>query len=96
MSGPRGLDIRIPIGGLFTLLGLVLAGYGLATAGEPQYARSGHVNVNLWWGLVMLLFGVLLLGLASHARRTASARPALETPEGRATEEREHRTGLER
>lgn len=96
MSGPAGLDIRIPIGGLFTLLGLVLGGYGLATAGDPQYARSGHVNVNLWWGLVMLLFGILLLGAAARARRRAAARPAEETPEGRKTEERERRLGLER
>jgi hypothetical protein len=53
------------------------------------------VNVNLWWGLVMLLTGLVLLRAATHARRRASARPAMETPEGRATEAREHRTGLE-
>jgi hypothetical protein len=97
MSGAPRLDIRLPIGGLFTLIGLVIGGYGLATGGDPaHYAPSQGVNVNFWWGLVMLGFGVLLLALASHARRKASARPAMETPEGRATEAREHRTGLER
>jgi hypothetical protein len=97
MSGATGLDIRLPIGGLFTVLGLLIGGYGLATTGDPgRYAASLGVNINLWWGLVMLVFGVLLLLAASHARRRAAARPAGETPEGTATEERERRLGLER
>jgi len=97
MSGAGGLDIRIPIGGLFVVLGLVLAGYGVATnADAEQYARSMSVNINLWWGLVMLVFGALLLLLARGSRRDASAHPAGETPGGRETEDREHRLGLER
>jgi hypothetical protein len=96
MSG-AGLDIRLPIGGLFAVLGLLIGGYGLATAGDAeQYARSLSVNVNLWWGLVMLATGALMLWSARHAHRRASAHPAAESLEGRATEEREHRTGLER
>jgi len=97
MSGVTGLDIRLPIGGLFAVLGLLLGGYGLATAGDSaRYASSLGVNINLWWGLVMLVFGVLLLAAAARTRRRAAARPALETAEGRATEERERRLGLER
>ena len=97
MSGVIGLDVRLPIGGLFTVLGLLLTGYGLATEGDSAlYARSLSVNVNLWWGIVMLIFGLLLLWGASRARRVASARPAAESPEGRATEAREHERGLER
>jgi hypothetical protein len=70
MSSSSDLDVRLPIGGLFTALGLLLAGYGLATAGDAaHYARSLSVNINLWWGLVMLLFGVLLLGAARAAQR---------------------------
>jgi hypothetical protein len=96
MSGVSGLDIRLPIGGLFAVLGLLLAGYGLATAGEGTlYARSLSVNVNLWWGLVMLVFGLLLLIAAVRGRRVASAQPAALSPEGRAMEARERRTGLE-
>ena len=97
MSGVIGLDVRLPIGGLFTVLGLLLTGYGLATEGDSAlYARSLSVNINLWWGIVMLVFGLLLLWGASRARRVASARPAAESPEGRATEAREHERGLER
>lgn len=97
MSGATGLDIRLPIGGLFSILGMLLAGYGLATRGDAErYARSLSVNVNLWWGLVMLVFGVLMLVAAGRSRRDASAHLAAETPEGRETEDREHRLGLER
>jgi hypothetical protein len=96
MSGAGGLDIRLPIGGLFTVLGLLLAGYGVATNGDAaRYERSLSVNVNLWWGLVMLVFGALLLLLARRSSRDASAHPAAGTPGGRETEEREHRLGLE-
>ena len=70
MNAPEGLDIRAPIGGLFTLLGVMLAGYGLAA---PARAASGS-NVNLWWGAVMIVFGLLMLFLARKAMRP-SARP---------------------
>jgi membrane protein implicated in regulation of membrane protease activity len=97
MSGAGGLDIRVPIGGLFLVLGLLLAGYGIATSGDvARYERSLSVNINLWWGLVMLVFGAMLLLLAGRSRRSASAHPAAEMPEGRETEDREHRLGLER
>ncbi|MEP7226357.1 MAG: hypothetical protein ABI785_03270 [Gemmatimonadales bacterium] len=73
MSGSTGLDVRLPIGGLFTALGLVLTGYGLATAGDPShYARSLSVNINLWWGLVMLIFGLALLAAVWLSRRKPS------------------------
>ena len=97
MSGAGGLDIRLPIGGLFAVLGLIVGGYGVATNGDAErYARSMSVNINLWWGLVMLFFGALLLLLARSSRRDASAHTAGGTPGGRETEDREHRLGLER
>jgi len=59
------MDVRVPIGGLLSILGLLIAGYGLATAGDAQvYAKSLAFNVNLWWGTFMLIFGLALLGLA--------------------------------
>jgi hypothetical protein len=71
MSGDAsGLDIRVPIGALFGILGLIIAGYGLATAGDAQrYVPSGGVNINLWWGAAMLVFGVVLLLLSRSGRR---------------------------
>ena len=97
MSGATALDLRIPIGGLFTILGVILAAYGIATNGNAgMYGRSADVNINLVWGVVMLAFGILFLVLASRSSKAAAARAATTTPEGRATEERERALGLER
>ena len=54
-----GLDIRLPIGALFSFLGVLLAGYGLFSD-NAIYERSLGINVNLWWGAVLLLFGVVM------------------------------------
>jgi hypothetical protein len=88
-----GLDIRLPIGMLFSLIGVTLVVYG-ALADPAVYARSLGLNVNLTWGFVLLLFGAVMLYLGR--RGTSAARPAELDPEGREIEELEHRTGLER
>jgi hypothetical protein len=68
MSSAENMDIRAPLGGLFVLLGVMLAGYGLFASGSggPSDASSG-INVNLWWGLTMLAFGVAMLLMARRA-----------------------------
>ena len=91
-----GLDIRLPIGGMFAVTGLMLVVYGVMTGGDAaMYERAVGFNVNLWWGLVMLAFGLVMLALGRRGAR-AGARPAEDSPEGRATEAREHRMGRER
>ncbi len=92
-----GLDIRLPIGGMFAVTGLLLTVYGLATGGDAaMYERATGVNINLWWGLAMLAFGLVMLALGRRGGKADGARPAEDSPEGRATEAREHRLGLER
>ncbi len=67
-----GLDIRLPIGLMFTLLGAMLSIYGLATASDAEmYQRSLGINVNLRWGLVLLVFGVAMLALFWRGRKSA-------------------------
>jgi len=61
------LDVRLPIGMMFTLLGAMLVIFGLVSD-RAIYARSLGINVNLWWGLVLLAFGVLMLTFALRAR----------------------------
>lgn len=63
-----GLDIRTPLGMIFTAMGLILVGYGLFTRGSVIYASSMGVNLNLIWGAVMLVFGV---GMLAAARKRA-------------------------
>lgn len=70
MTGSANLDLRYPIGMLFLLLGAMLAIFGLVTRSDiVMYAQSGGININLAWGVVMVLFGGLMTALASMARR---------------------------
>jgi hypothetical protein len=92
MSTAARFDIRIPIGGLFLLLGAILSIYGLTTRSDPQlYARSENIVINLWWGLAMVGFGAAMLFFGTRAKE----RP-LHSAAGEETEIREHVTGLER
>ncbi len=54
------LDLRLPIGLLFAMLGALLAVYG-AVSDRALYRVSEGINVNAWWGIVMLAFGVFML-----------------------------------
>ncbi|HUA23823.1 MAG TPA: hypothetical protein VMA54_06895 [Steroidobacteraceae bacterium] len=72
-----GLDIRIPIGSLFVILGALLAGYGLLS-NPAIYRRSLGIDINLWWGAVLLIFGLAMLALAWRA--AARARASLGKP----------------
>lgn len=68
------VDIRTPIGAMFALIGLMLLGYGIFSMGDEMYARSLGININLWWGLAMLLFGAAMLALGLRAgRKNANA-----------------------
>jgi hypothetical protein len=70
------LDLRIPMGLMFTLVGLILAVFGMATKGSAIYAASLGINANFWWGLVLLVFGVTMLMLGrSSQKRLASVPP---------------------
>ena len=56
MSGGHVLDLKLPIGWLLSAYGVLLSIYGLLTKKE-MYAISLGINVNLFWGLLMLAVG---------------------------------------
>ena len=92
MSSDARFDIRIPIGALFLALGGILTVYGVVTKSNAEmYVRSENISINLWWGLIMLVFGGVMLYFGTRAPK----RP-LNSAAGEETERREHRTGLER
>ena len=64
-----GLDIRTPIGLMFGIFGLLLCGYGLVTRGSDIYQRSLGYNVNLEWGVVLLVFGAVMLYFGQRGRK---------------------------
>lgn len=55
-----GLDVKLPIGLLFTIFGILLVIYGF-TSDPAIYAKSLGMNINLQWGGLMLVFGLIML-----------------------------------
>ena len=62
------LDIRLPIGLLFAIVGALLTLHGLSGRGASGQHTLG-ININLWWGVVLLLFGAVMLLLSRASRR---------------------------
>jgi len=60
-----GLDIKIPIGLMFTIFGLLFTIFGLVTNGDIIYEQSLGHNINLWSGIFMLIFGGIMLGVSN-------------------------------
>lgn len=60
-----GLDIKVPIGLMFAIFGVLLTIFGLTTNSDEMYNISLGININLWSGLFMLVFGGLMLAFSS-------------------------------
>ena len=65
-----GLDIRWPIGLMFTLIGALLAVFGIVKGPTPE---SLNININLIWGAVLLVFGVFMLVGAMSGKKNPPA-----------------------
>ncbi len=64
------LDIRFPIGLMFSIVGLIITIYGIATIGQDaMYVKSLNVNVNLLSGIGTLAFGLLMLLFSDPVRK---------------------------
>ncbi|HVA72277.1 MAG TPA: hypothetical protein VNF02_04125 [Candidatus Limnocylindrales bacterium] len=74
-----GLDIRVPIGMLFSVLGILLTIFGWLS-NRSLYARSLGIDINFIWGLALVAFGVIMLmlgrrGMArAHSAKQAAAK----------------------
>jgi hypothetical protein len=65
------VDIRLPMGFMFAILGALLTLFGIFTSSDAGlYSRSLGINVNLWSGLLMLAFGGLMLIYAWRAKKS--------------------------
>jgi hypothetical protein len=83
------LDIRVPIGLMFGVLGAMLAVYGMFFSDPAIYERSLGININIWWGLVLLAFGAGMYFFGHRANATSP--PTNESPTESKTEKRESR-----
>ena len=66
MTKALALDLRVPLGLLFSLLGLLLGAYGIV-GDHAIYAQSLGFNLNLWCGLAMIIFGGVMLALSRRS-----------------------------
>ena len=64
------VDIRIPIGLMFSVMGLIITGLGLFTLSDSaMYQKSLGINVNIIMGILMLIFGAAMLFLAYRKKK---------------------------
>jgi hypothetical protein len=69
-----GIDIKFPIGLMFSILGLLLTIFGLVTSGDSiLYSKSLGININLWSGCGMLAFGLIMLFFALKSFKAKSS-----------------------
>ena len=87
------MDIRIPVGTIFTVYGVLLILYGLISSDVEARHLVFGVQVNIVAGIGMLVFGASFLYLARRGGPTVRRSSA--SPEGRAMEARQKRTRLE-
>ena len=87
------MDIRFPVGTIFAVYGVLLILYGLISSDVEARHMLFGVQVNIVAGIGMLVFGASFLYLARRGGPTVRRSSA--SPEGRAMEAREKRTGLE-
>ena len=59
-AAARLFDIRLLIGALFVLYGLMLGIAGLFTS-DKNRAKAAGININLWLGVGMLIVGIIFL-----------------------------------
>jgi len=67
------LDLRVPMGMMFTIVGAILAIYGVITRGSEIYQRSAGMDINLIWGIVMLVFGLTMFLLGRYSDKHPKA-----------------------
>jgi len=71
------IDIRFPIGLMFSIFGVIITAYGLATTGnDAMYVKSLNINVNLISGICMLVFGLLFLFFSDPVRKRLKKKDA--------------------
>jgi tellurite resistance protein TehA-like permease len=65
-----GLDIRYPIGLMFSIIGALMTIYGLiAKPDAAQFHQPPGTNINLVWGIFLLIFGAWMLFMAIRAKK---------------------------
>jgi hypothetical protein len=73
----NSFDLRLPLGWLFLILGILLELAGFRPTPSSDGVRESF-NINLIWGIVMIAFGLVCLWLVRRNKRKLA--PAGQTP----------------
>jgi len=68
------LDLRVPMGLMFLLVGVILFAYGLQPHAADFYAKSLDINVNRDWGAVLAVFGLTMYIFGTRSQRRIAAK----------------------
>ncbi len=71
----HALAIGFYIGAVVLIFGTILVLYGLLGPSGQTYKSLG-ININLWWGLIMVFFGCVILGMSYASPRRRALRDA--------------------
>ena len=71
----HALAIGFYISALILVIGTILVLYGLLGP-TAQTAKSLGININLWWGLVMVITSCVILGMSLASPRRRGVRDA--------------------
>jgi len=64
------VDIRIPIGLMFSILGIIISIFGVVTLSDTEmYQKSLGININIIMGILMLVFGLIMLYFARRKKK---------------------------
>jgi hypothetical protein len=61
-------DIRLPIGLLFSIVGVIITVFGFMTRGSAIYQHSLGININIYSGICLVIFGGIMLMTALRAQ----------------------------
>lgn len=77
-------DLRVAVGWMFLLLGLLLVFFGYASKDNPAlWVKSLGIDVDLWWGMVLTVFGLTMLALGKQAEKDREQGIAIKEQRGR-------------
>lgn len=63
------VDARVAVGMFFTLTGTILAAFGFSTRDRADaYIKTLGIDANLWWGLALLIFGIVMLAFGRRGQ----------------------------
>jgi hypothetical protein len=81
-GGGHALAIGFYVAALVLVIGTALVLYGLLGPAQQEYKALG-ININLWWGLFMVFFGCVVLGMSFASPRRRANQNAARGSSGR-------------